>query len=352
MTPRGVVFALIAIVCALVLLLDLAGAPPTVLFVLSGVAISGLAWLVGVATEQLGSSTGSKISGLLNIAFGNAAELVITILALRAGLLTLVRASITGSILGNLLLVLGFSILVGGLKNGQQRFSRLAATTSASALMIAVIGLIVPAVFAQAQLYANQATIVNLSTGIAIVLIVTYALSLVFFFETPGAGGSEAELAKHTAWWSVTRSVAVLAGATIVLAVLSEVLVSAVEPALKSWGLSEAFTGLIIIPIIGNAAEHVVSVQFAYRNDMEFAMVVSLGSSLQVALLVAPLLVLLSHLAVAPLTLVFSPLEIVTVALSVVVVTVIASDGRSHWFEGAQLLAVYGIVGLTFWFFR
>lgn len=341
----------IALLAVLAEVLHLAGAPSTVVFISCGAAISGLAWLVGVATEHLGSATGPKLSGVLNVAFGNAAELVITIFALRAGLLTLVRASITGSILGNLLLVLGFSILAGGLKNGTQRFSRLAATTNASVALIAVVGLIVPAVFADSATHASPADLFNLSTGIALMLIAVYALSLLFFFQTPSiAGKTEAEA--ETPSWSVRRAVIVLALATVALAVLSEALIGAVEPALKTLGLSEAFTGLIVIPIIGNAAEHLVAVQFAWRNDMEFAMVVSLGSSLQVALFVGPLLVLLSHLTATPLNLVFSPLEIVTVGLAVLIVYAIASDGRSNWFEGVELLSVYGIIGLAFWFFK
>jgi Ca2+:H+ antiporter len=335
---------------AVALLLNAIGVLPTAVFVFSGVSIAGFAWITGLATEQLGIDLGPKASGVLNVAFGNAAELVITVFALRAGLFTLVKASLTGSILGNILLVLGLSMLCGGLRHGTQRFSRTIAGMNASMLTIAVIGLIVPAVFAQSLPAANAAAVVHLSTGIAVVLIVTYFLSLIFFFNTPEAGGKTiAEVERPS--WGIGRSLAVLAVAVAGLAVLSEVLVHAVEPTLHQWHLSEAFVGLILVPIVGNAAEHLISVQFSLRNDMEFSMVVSLGSSLQIALFVAPLLVFISHLMGTPLNLVFTPLEIITVALGVVIVTIIANDGRSNWLEGSQLIAVYAVVALAFWFY-
>jgi Ca2+:H+ antiporter len=332
------------------LALRVAGALPTAVFLLSALAIGGLAWVVGLATEQLGAATGPKVAGLLNVAFGNAAEVVISLFALRAGLDTLVKASLTGSILGNILLVLGMSMFFGGLKHGEQRFSRTAAGLNASMLTIAVIGLIIPAVFAQSIPAGDTKAVLHLSVGIAIVLVVTYVLSLVFFFRTPTAAGRTVEEAEAPSW-SLAHSIAVLAIAAIALTVLSEVLVDAVQPTLKAWHLSEAFVGLIVVPILGNVAEHLIAVQMALRNDMEFSMVVSLGSSLQVALFVAPLMVFASHAFGTPLSLVFTPLEIITVALGVVIVTIIANDGRSNWLEGAQLIAVYLIIALAFWFY-
>jgi len=349
-TPRRIGFVLTPAFGALAAILAFISAPPTLIVACSAVAIAGLAWIIGLATEQLGVSTGPKVSGLLNVAFGNAAEIVITLFALRQGLLTLVKASITGSILSNLLLVLGVSMLGGGLKHGTQRFSRTVAGTNAAMLMIAVIGLIVPAVFAQSLPQADPGAVIRLSTGISAILVITYGLSLIFFFRTPGTGGETSANAERASW-DVRHAVAVLALAAIGLTVLSELLVGAIEPALKTWHLSEAFVGLILVPILGNASESLVSMQLALRNDMEFSMVISLGASLQVALFVAPLLVFAAHFFGTPLNLVFTPLEIVTVALGVLIVTIIANDGQSNWLEGAQLVAVYGIVALAFWFY-
>lgn len=343
-------YAATAVAAAASLLIKLLGGAPTLVFVFSAVALGGLAWITGLATEHLGTSVGPKISGVLNVAFGNAAEIVITLFALHQGLFTLVKASITGSILGNLLLVLGLSMVLGGARHGEQRFSRTVAGMNASMLTIAVIGLIVPAVFANSLPHADRSAVIHLSTGISFVLIVTYMLSLIYFFRTPRAGGETSARAERPAW-SISHSVAILAMAAIGLTVLSEILVGAIEPALSQWHLSEAFVGLILIPIIGNAAESLVSVQLAARNNMEFSMVISLGSSLQVALFVAPLLVFISHLFGTPLDLVFTPLEIITVSLGVLIVTIIANDGRSNWLEGAQLMAVYAIVALAFWFY-
>ncbi len=348
--PNHAFYVATAIAAVIALVIKLGGGAPTLVFVFSAAAIAGLAWLIGLSTERLGASVGPRISGVLNVTFGNAAEIVITLFALHQGLFTLVKASITGSILGNLLLVLGMSMFLGGVRHGEQRFSRSVAGMNASMLTIAVIGLIVPAVFANSLPSANRDAVVHLSTGIAIVLMVTYLLSLVFFFRTPRAGGETSSHAEAPIW-TVPHSIAVLLAAAAGLTVLSEILVGSIEPVLKQWNLSEAFVGLILVPIVGNAAEHLVAVQLAARNKMEFSMVISLGSSLQVALFVAPLLVFLSRLFGAPLDLVFTPLEIITVTLGVLIVTIIANDGRSNWLEGAQLLAVYTIVALAFWFY-
>ncbi|HZQ35993.1 MAG TPA: calcium/proton exchanger [Dehalococcoidia bacterium] len=350
LSPRLAGFAGTGGLGVLALVLDVAGVSPSLIVLLSAAAIGGLAWIVGLATEQLGAATGPKISGVLNVAFGNAAEIVITIFALRQGLSTLVKASITGSILSNMLLVLGLSMLTGGLRHGMQRFSQTVAGLNAAMLTLAVIGLIVPAVFAQTLPVGDPNAVEHLSIGIGVVLMVTYLLSLVFFFQTPEAGGETSAKAEAPDW-GIGRSIVVLAIAAVGLTVLSEVLVGALEPSLESWGITEAFAGLILVPLIGNASESLVAVQLALRNDMEFSMVVSLGASLQVALFVAPLLIFISELFSKPLDLVFTPLEIITVALSAVIVNIIANDGRSHWFEGAQLLAVYAIVALAFWFY-
>ncbi|MHB8577689.1 MAG: calcium/proton exchanger, partial [Dehalococcoidia bacterium] len=286
-----------------------------------------------------------------NATFGNAPELIITFFALRAGLVEVVKASITGSLLGNLLLVLGASCLAGGLRHGTQTFSRSLASTNATLLLIAVIGLFVPAVFLGSAGPTYQARVQHLSDGVAIILIVVYVLSLVFFLGHPEEGeGAVVASEENEPHWSVPRSAAVLLVGAVFTAWLSEILVHALEPTIADWGLSELFAGVILIPIVGNIAEHVVGVQLALRNKMEFSLIVSSGSSLQIALFVAPVLVLLSHLVGTPMNLVFSPLELTTVALAVLLVALVALDGESNWFEGAALIAVYGIIGLAFYF--
>jgi len=349
LTVRRALFVLIAALSSLAIGARMTGAPAPLVFGLAALAIAMLAWLVGVATEELGAATGPKISGVLNATFGNIAELIITVFALRAGLTTVVKASITGSILGNLLLVLGLSLVLGGLRHGELRFSRTMAGTNASLLMIAVVGLAVPAVFARSAGPSGSGPVENLSIGVAAILLLAYALSLIFFFRTPSAGG--AELARVETQWSARRSLIVLAIAAVATTVVSDILVDAIRPTLAASGMSELFAGIILIPIIGNISEHVVGMQLAYQNDMDFSLVISLGSSLQVALFVGPLLVFLSLVVGNPMDLVFTPLELVTVGLGVLTVHLIAADGESNWLEGVELVAAYAIIALAFFFY-
>jgi Ca2+:H+ antiporter len=328
-----------------------------------------LAGYLGEATEELAVYTGPKIGGLLNATLGNAAELIITIVALQAGKFELVKASITGSILGNLLLILGASLLFGGLKHGVQRFDRQATGVSASMMTLAVIGLTIPTLFEvlrqiQAGSFnvfstqADDAALNGLSLGVAGVLMLLYVLSLVFSFQQPDRGLSgpvgvddhTTGAAPHQAKWSVPVAVGVLAGATLAIVFLSEFLVGAVEPTVAALGLSEFFVGIIIIPLVGNVAEHIVGVQMAYKNKMDLSLAISLGSSTQVALFVAPLLVFVSLLFGPEMTLFFSVLEVAALTLSVLIATLISVDGESNWLEGAQLLAVYAIVAMGFFF--
>lgn len=346
---RGAVYVLTALLTIAALVSRVSGLQPTAVFVLSAASMALLAWLVGVATEQLACATGPKVGGVLNASFGNIAEIIITVFALRAGLTTVVKASIAGSILGNTLLVLGLSILLGGLRHGELRFSRTLAGLNASLLMIAVIGLAIPAVFAQSLPQSQGGPVERLSVGVAAILLLAYALSLVFFFKTPSAGGEER--ARVVPQWPLLRSVAVLALAAVGITVVSDVLVDAIRPTLAAVGMSELFAGIVIIPIIGNISENVVGVQLALQNDMDFSMVISLGASLQVALFVAPLLVFLSIVLGHPLNLVFTPLELVTVGFGALTVALIASDGESNWLEGVELVAVYAIVALAFFFY-
>lgn len=340
------------------------------IFGFSCVALVPLAGLLGEATEELSIHTGPQIGGLLNASLGNAAELIITIVALRAGQVELVKASITGSILGNLLLITGLSMLFGGLRHGHQRFDPHAAGVASSMMMLAVIGMLVPTLFevlheihlGELDVYStvvSDPALDTLSMWVALILILLYVLSLVYSFRTAkerqptpavGVDDHSEEKAAHQAKWSIRLSVGVLVASTIGIVFLSEFLVGAIEPVVEHLGVSELFLGVIIIPLVGNVAEHIVAVQVAFKNKMDLSLTISLGSSTQIALFVAPLLVFISLMFEQQMTLFFSMFEIAMLALSVILATIIARDGESNWLEGAQLLAVYCIAGLGFFF--
>lgn len=325
---------------------------PVLVFVLAALAIIPLAKFIGEGTEELAVHTGPRLGGLLNATLGNAAELIITIFALKEGLLDLVRASITGSILGNLLLVLGLSLLIGGWKNGIQTFDRRNAGMNATLMILAVVALMIPSLFDSA-IKENPTSEVSFSEGVAVVLIILYGLSIFYSFtqgRDPGHPHDTEEDEHHTARWSVQFSLGVLAAATIGIVLMSEVLVGAVEHVTEELGLTEFFIGIIVIPLVGNVAEHLVAVQVAFKNKMELSLAVSLGSSLQIALFVAPLLVFISLLFDNTLLLVFSDFELIALAATGGVAAFIAQDGESNWFEGAMLLAVYAILGLAFYY--
>ncbi len=338
----------------------------TVLFILAAAAIIPLADLTGEGTENLAARAGQKIGGLLNATLGNAAELIITIFAIRAGLLELVKASITGSILGNLLLVLGASILLGGLKNGQQRFHRTQASINATMLILAVIGLVIPSIFsssiaaesdAQTHLHVELAGGLNpdveaLSLGVALVMILIYGLGILYSFRTKGASPLTRPAAhiQTVEAWSLRKSVLVLVLTTAAIAWVSEILVGVVEPVLEHLGWTEFFLGVILIPIVGNVAEHLAGVQVAIKNQMDLSMEISIGSSLQIALFVAPVLVFVSLLMGNPLTLVFNRFELIALVSASLISALVALDGESNWLEGAQLLVVYVIMALAFFF--
>jgi Ca2+:H+ antiporter len=349
-------------------------ANPTALFIVSCLAIVPLAGWMGRATEHLAEHLGQGVGGLLNATFGNAAELIIGLFALSKGLTGVVKASITGSIIGNILLVLGLSFLSGGVKFRKQEFSRVAAGVSATALTLAAIALVIPTVFHQtaaavpvAQGGWTPAKEQGLSLAIAVVLFLTYALTLVFSLVTHrdvfGADESkdvaceageeltrmEAEEGAHVPW-SMGKSVGVLLGATAFVALISEFLVGAIERARESLGLTEIFVGVIVVAIIGNAAEHSSAVLMALRNKMDISIGIAVGSSLQVALFVAPVLVFASYLFGRPMDLEFTVPEVVAVVASVIIVEQISSDGESNWIEGLQLLSVYTVLAVLFYF--
>jgi Ca2+:H+ antiporter len=342
------------ILCVAAIVMDFGlHADATVLFVVSAAAILGLAWVVGLSTERLGAITGPQVGGILNATFGNIAELIIAFFALQAGLIEVVKASITGSIIGNLLLVMGLSLLLGGLRNGTQTFSARIAVLNITLLVLALIGLFVPAVFAFTTADQTSGSIVEESTLVAIALMVGYVLSLIYQFTHPSTAlGATEALSEHDGpAWSVRIAILVLIGAAALLAVLSEILVSSIDPFVESFGLSFFFVGVVIIPTIGNLAEHLVAVQLATRNKMEFAMAVTFGSSLQVALFVAPALVLIGVVIGQPMDLVFTPLEIAAVAAAVGITALIAIDGETNWLEGALLVIVYAILAVSFYEF-
>jgi len=355
------VLALLLIFVPVTLLLEyVVHASATTLFIMSAIAIIPLAGLMGKATEMLAGHVGAGLGGLLNATFGNAAELIIAIFALRAGLTDLVKASLTGSIIGNVLLVFGLASLLGGMKYPRQAFNRTAATLGATMLLLSAIALVVPAVFHSIGGTGTGLAVAerSLSVEISIVLMVCYVLSLVFTLKTHGhlyAGGGHAELLDSDVRrggrqaWSRGKSIAVLLVAAGVVGWMSEILVGAAEEAAHALGMNQVFVGVIIVAMVGNAAEHSTAVLVALKNKMDLALQIAIGSSVQIALFVAPLLVFLSYvIGTEPMDLVFTPLEIVAVAIAVLVVGQISDDGETNWMEGVLLLAVYAILGLAF----
>lgn len=328
-------------------------ADPLWLFVTGAVGILPLAALMGQATEQLAERTGPTLGGLLNATFGNAAELIIAIVALRAGLVELVKASITGSILGNLLLILGLALMAGGSRRSMLRFNRTNAGMSSAMLALAVAGLVFPTLFHATHPSAAALVELHFSEVVAGVLIVTYLLSLFFVLRThrPLFGGGQLEHHDLSGTWSVPKAVGLLLLATVGVGALAEILVHAVQPVSESFGISQAFLGLILVPVIGNAAEHGSAVTAARRGHTDLAFQIALGSSTQIALLVAPILVFVgAALGMTGMNLVFTPFEVVGLAMAVITSAIITLDGESHWFEGVQLLALYALIGAAAWF--
>jgi Ca2+:H+ antiporter len=336
------------------LFLRLTGGSDGLIFLASALAIVPLADFIGEATEELVVYTGPKFGGLLNATLGNAAELIITVMALSAGLLDLVKASIVGSIIGNLLLVMGLSMFLGGLKYGTQKFDRSTASLNATLLLLAVAALTIPSIFSQGieQVLEDAAAGTELlfSEGIALVMIVIYALSLIYMFRSKDETISHEPGHTHPSRWSLPFTLVVLAASTVGVALMSEFLVGSVEHVTETMGLSEFFIGIIIIPLVGNIAEHIVAVEVAMKNRMELSMAITLNSSLQIALFVAPVLVFISLLFQDKLLLIFNQYELVALIATSFIAAFIANDGESNWLEGAMLLAVYLLLVLAFFF--
>jgi Ca2+:H+ antiporter len=342
-TLRILNFLLIAVPISIAL--ELLHLSPVLIFAAACISIIPLSGYMGKATEEIAIYVGPRLGGLLNATFGNAAELIITIFALRAGLQDVVKASITGSIIGNLLLVAGLSMFLGGLKHKTQKFNRNAAGMHTSMLVMAVVGLIIPAVFLGGNHGAKAQT---LSIGVAVLLMLVYILSLVFSLHTHKDVFRPTQEHNEHSEWSKAKALTVLLVATAFVALESELLVSGIDPVVKTLGLSELFIGVIIIPIIGNAAEHSTAVMMALKNNMEIGLEIAIGSSTQIALFVAPLLVFLGYFLGNPLDLLFTSYELVAIVMGIVITSVVNMDGRSNWLEGAQLIAAYIIMALAF----
>ncbi|MBA3370654.1 MAG: calcium/proton exchanger [Thermoleophilaceae bacterium] len=347
----------------LAIVLDLAGVSPLAIFAVSALGVIPTAAVMGQATEQLAERSGPGIGGLLNVTFGNAPELIIALFALNKGLHEVVKASIIGSILGNILLVLGVAMVAGGAKRDKQTFSRTAAGAQSAMLLLACAALLMPAIF---ELVEGQglpqpdderinygSTVEHLSLAVAIVLGLTYVAGLLFSLRTHKDifNPPYAEEAHEGFGWSVRRAVAMLAIAGAAVGVVSEILVGSISEASESIGISEFFVGIIIVAIVGNAAEHWVAVLVAAKDKMDLAVNIAIGSSAQIALFVAPLLVLLSFVVGPnPLALVFNGYEIGGVLFAVLIANFVTQEGESNWFEGVQLLALYAVLGLVFFY--
>ena len=327
----------------------------SIVFITAALGIIPLAAYMGTATEEIAVVTGPNIGGLLNATFGNATELILAFIALKAGLVGVVKATITGSIVSNLLLVMGFSMLLGGIKFKEQKFQSTVARLNASTMNLAVIALLLPTAVQYTSTGIAEQTLQNLSVAVAAILILVYGLTLLFSMKTHAylcevgdadlEEGGEGEKEVNLPFW-----IFILLVVTIAVAVESELLVDSLEVATSELGLSRLFTGVILLPIIGNAAEHATAVTVAMKDKMDLSVSVAVGSSMQIALFVAPVLVIAGWIIGQPMDLNFNPFELVAVAVAVLIANSISSDGESNWLEGSLLIATYAVVALSFFF--
>lgn len=329
----------------------IAGLSDPLLFISSSLAIIPLAGLMGKGTDVISLYAGQKIGGLLNATFGNATELIIAFVAMKEGMFDVVKASLAGSVIGNILLVLGLAMLAGGLKHKTQVFNKNSINITASMLLFAVLGLAIPAIFTHTMPESSLTTqFEGLSVIVAVLMLLIYVMQFIFAFVTHRSLFEESEEdEEEKPSMSLAAAIALLVAATVCIAVLSEIFVGTVEPMADSAGLSRTFVGIILVPIIGNAAEHSTAVIMAIKNKMNAAVEIALGSSLQIILFVVPVLILLS-LLFTPMSIVFTPFELVSVAAAVLIANRVASDGESNWLEGLQLVAAYVIIGAGFFF--
>ncbi len=332
--------------------LEIFHANDLLVFISAALGIIPLAGLLGHATEQLALRTSPAIGGLLNASLGNLAELTIAFFAIQNGYVELVKASITGSIIGNLLFILGISTIVGGIRHKNLSFSHVTAESGSAMLLIAVASLLVPSFFVRVGGIAHQRSINIISLLIAGILIVTYIFSLIFSLKThKHLFGMPSKEIREEPKWSVRKSVMILLLSGVTIGFMSEMLVGSLEHTIEVLSLSEIFMGVVVIAIVGNAAEHSSAIMMAYKNKMDLTIHIALGSSVQIALFAAPVLVFLSFLLGNPMTLVFTLLEIIAVALSVGIISILALDGKSNWFEGVQILSLYIILAIVFFFY-
>jgi Ca2+:H+ antiporter len=335
------------------IIFDLLHVSPLMIFIASALAIAPLASVLGESTGALASQLGPAAGGILSATMGNATEMIIAFFALHAGHINVVKASLSGSIIGNLLLVLGLSLVAGGLRNPVQRFSRATSAMNSTTLMIAVAALVMPAVFNLTlfgTLQHHDVNLQHLSLWTSGVLIALYLLNLLFVFRTHRSAFAAPQREEAGPAASRTQAIVSLGLATVLIAVMSEILVWQIAPVTKALGMTELFVGVIVVALVGNAAENSTAIIMARRNRMDVSMSIATGASTQIALFVAPVLVFLSVAIGHPMTLVFNGFEIAAIVLSVVIVDMISSDGETNWFEGAQLLAVYAIVAVAFYF--
>ncbi|GAB4371438.1 MAG: calcium/proton exchanger [Elainellaceae cyanobacterium] len=354
MTTKNLIFSVLLIFIPISIAAEYLEWGPLIVFVAACLAILPLAAWMGTATEEIAIVTGPSIGGLLNATFGNATELIIAFVALKGGLVNVVKASLTGSIIGNLLLVMGFSMLLGGIRYKEQDFQPTIARLNASSMNLAVIAILLPTAVNFTSTGVSEPIMQRLSIVVAVALIIVYLLTLFFSMKTHSylydvgvaeEEGHETEKKPNLWLWS-----GVLLVVTVLVAVESELLVGALEEATKQLGLTELFTGVILLPIIGNAAEHATAVVVAVKNKMDLSVSVAMGSSLQIALFVAPVLVIAGYFVGQPMDLNFEPFELVSVAVAVLIANSVSSDGRSNWLEGALLLATYIVIGAAFYF--
>jgi Ca2+:H+ antiporter len=337
-------FAAIFGVAALALGMQVVGVEGQLVFVVAGVGVAGLAWALGEATEQAGGSAGPRVSALLNASFGNLPELVILVLAIDAGLADIARASIIGSVIGNVLLILGLALLLGGWRHGIQRFNERMAGTNASMLILGVVGLGLPTLFHAVD--PDMQAELTLSRFTAAALLLCYVAYVYFSFATPGLQFHDVpgELA-----WTRTQAVGMLVATAVATGVVSEVLVHSIEPTIKAWGVPREFIGLIVVPFVGNVAEHFSAVKLAINNRMDFAMGITFGSGIQISLLASAVAVFASMLIGKELSLVFDPLQLAALGAAAIGSTMVARSGETNWLEGLQLLVTYFIVAVAFW---
>jgi Ca2+:H+ antiporter len=324
-------------------------------FIFSCLAVLPVAAWIGHSTEHLAHRMGPTYGALLNATFGNFAEMVIAILAIRAGLPDVVRASLTGSILGNLLFVAGLSMLAGGWNRETQKFNRLAAEAQGGQLILAVAAFLVPALFFRAAQQAHHPELIHqVSVATSVILLLSYGAGLIFSFKThkdrlDAIAETHEEFERHELW-TVRKSLLILLGASVLMGVIAEGLVHAVHAAGTAWGLNEVFLGFVVLAIVGNAAEHSTAVVLAIRNQMDTALNIAMQSSVQIALFVTPLLVFLSYPLGHPLDLLFTPFEILAIVLGVAVFAYLVINGETNWYEGVQLLAVYALIAVALYF--